>query len=150
MDYEINSDTLAVLSVDNNKSKIIENDNHYDINYDTYEVVEHSCEYFGSTLVGRQVGTKNLIGVTHKSPIVVEESSNMIFFPISSPYRDKCSWISFNNIKNYYRGNEKNTSIIEFKNGESIILPISYGSLTNQILRASRLMVVLIERKKKM
>lgn len=149
MDYEINNDTLAILSVHENKSKIVENHQNYELDYDTYEVVEHSCEYFGSTLSGRQIGTKNLIGVTHKSPIIIEESNNMIFFPISSPFRDKCSWVSFNNIKTYYRGEDKNTSIIEFKNGEKIVLPISYGSLTNQILRASRLMVVLLERKQK-
>lgn len=150
MDYEINCDTLAILYVSSDKSRILENNKDYIVDNDTYEVVEHSCEYFGSTVSGRQAGTKKLIGVSHKAPIIVEESTNLIFFPISSPFRDKCSWISFNNIKSYKRGSASDSSIVVFKSGEELEIPISYGSLTNQVLRSSRLHVVLSERKQKM
>ncbi len=146
MDYEINNNTLAILSIENKKSKIIEIANEYVIEENSYSVVDYSCKYFGSSYLGRQKGTKELIGITHKSPIIIEETTKLIFFPTTSPLRKDCNWISLNNIKKYYSNLERNSSIIEFKSGEKIELDMSIGSLTNQILRATRLQVVLSER----
>lgn len=147
MDYEINADTLLICPISEEKSKVIENRTSYEVDMAAYEVIEHSCEYFGSTVVGRQIGTKALIGVTHKAPIFIEESSNIIFFPLNSPRKSDCMWISFNNILNYRAGKDGKHSIIKFKTGEEIEVPVSIGSLTNQILRSSRLQVVLNDRK---
>lgn len=147
MEYEINKDTLAIIPTGENKCNAIEKNNTYSLDVDTISVMEHSCEYFGSTLFGRQVGTKKLIGVTHKAPIIIEESGDLIFFPLSSPFRANCAWISLNNILNYMPTNNGNNSIIEFKSGDKIEVPISIGSLNNQIMRASRLQIVLTQRK---
>ena len=85
MDYEINSETLLISAISDSKSKVLESKSvTYDIDSSVFQVIEHSCEYFGSTLVGRQLGTKALIGVTHKAPIFIEESTNIIFFPLNS------------------------------------------------------------------
>ena len=48
MDYEVNYDTQIILPIESTKSKIIEYDNEYIINHSVQEVLEHSCEYFGS------------------------------------------------------------------------------------------------------
>ena len=146
MDYEINDFTLAVFPIAKEKCKVIEQNSTYLLDCNSYQVIVHSCEYFGSTLQGRQKGTKSLIGVTHKQPLIIEESRNIIFFPLTSPLNLECAWISFNNILNYSVGNSKNSSIIYFKSGEKLEVPISIGSLTNQILRSSRLQVVLNDR----
>ncbi len=146
MEYEINKDTLAIIPVDFEKSKILELKHEYLIEERSFRIIEESCKYFGSSYEGRFQGTKKLIGVTHKSPIVIEESSKIIFFPTTSSLRHDCIWISLGNIKNYFPGNNFDTSIVEFNNGEKIELDMSYGSLTNQILRATRLKVVLIDR----
>jgi competence protein ComK len=146
MEYEINKNTLAIIPVSDEKSKILEIENEYIVKEKSFKVIEESCKYFGSSYEGRFQGTKSLIGVTHKSPIVIEESSKLIFFPTASPLRNNCKWISLNNIKNYFPGNNFDSSIIEFINGEKIELDMSYGSLNNQILRATRLKVVLIDR----
>lgn len=146
MEYEINKNTLAIIPVGDDKSKILEKEHEYIIKEKSFKVIEESCKYFGSSYEGRFQGTKSLIGVTHKSPIVIEESSKLIFFPTSSPLKNNCKWISLNNIKNYFPGNNLDSSIIEFVNGEKIELDMSYGSLNNQILRATRLKVVLIDR----
>lgn len=145
MGYEINKNTLAIIPLETKSSKIVESSKEYVIQKNSFQVVEDSCEYFGSSYAGRHKGTKNLIGVTHKSPIVIEETSQLIFFPTTSPLREDCVWISLKNILNYFPGNNNN-SIIEFKTGEKIELDMSIGSLTNQILRATRLQVVLNER----
>ena len=149
MDYEINNETLYICSLGDKKSKIYESNNEYEVNLNTSKVIEHSCEYFGSTMEGRQLGTKALIGVTHKSPIYIEESSNIIFFPLNSPRNENCSWVSFNNILSYKQGKDQKSTIIKFKNGKELEVLASIGTVTNQILRSSRLQVVLNDRKQR-
>jgi len=147
VEYEINRDTLAIVSKDINNSKILESTDEYIINKNTFTVIEHSCEYFGSSYNGRHDGTKNLIGITHKSPIIIEESNNIIFFPTTSPRLKDCTWISLNNVLSYKSASNSKNTIIEFKNGKTIEVPVSVGSINNQILRASRLETVIRERR---
>lgn len=144
--YEINNSTLAIIPISNKVSKIIEEDNNFIINKSTTEVVDDSCKFFGSSYLGRFEGTKSLLGINYKSPIIIEETKEIIFFPTSSPRFNDCFWISLNNIDKYLKDNNNN-SIINFKNGQSIELNISYGSLENQIMRATRLESVLRKRK---
>ena len=145
MNYEINSDTLLLLPINDKRTKIIESDNEYEIEENINKIMEHSCEYFGSSYEGRKEGTKKLLGITHKSPIIVEESRRIIFFPTASVDNSNCIWVNLEKIDKYFKIDNKN-SAIQLKNGNIINLNISYGSLTNQILRASRLKYVLEER----
>ena len=142
--YEINCDTLALIPVSENETKIIERENVFSINKPIMEIIENSCEFFGSTYLGRHEGTKKLIGVSHKAPIIIEESRNLIYFPTSSPRLDSCCWIGLNNIKNYQNNNGK-TELL-FSNDKKISLPISYGSFDNQYLRATKLESILRKR----
>lgn len=145
MDYEITYDTQMLIPIDHNKSKIIESDNEYYVNNSVLNILEHSCEYFGSSYTGRKEGTKKLLGITHKAPIIIEESRKIIFFPTTSPDNNNCIWINLEKIEKYYKiGNKK--SGIQFKNGDSMEFDISYGSLTNQIFRATRLKFILEDR----
>lgn len=143
--YEINNSTLALIALDN-KTKVIEEEREFFIDKTPSNILEESCEYFGSSYLGRKIGTKNLIGITHKSPIIIEESREIIFFPTSSPRLNNCSLISLNNIKNFIKNNEK-TKII-FDNQKEIIVDVSFGIMENQILRASLLESTLRKRKK--
>lgn len=149
MDYEINTNTLALISQNEDNTKVLEDVSEYIVEKNAFEIVEHSCEYFGSTYEGRHSGTKNLIGVTHKAPIIIEEYYNIIFFPTSSPKNPECIWLSLNNILTYKVGSSLKTTLIEFKNGKKIEVPVSIGSLNNQILRATRLESVINSRKNK-
>ena len=143
--YEINSDTLAIIPIDNYKSKIIEKNKTFIVDTTPMKIIENSCEYFGSSYQGRFSGTKNLIGITHKAPIIIEESREIIFFPTNSPRLYECAWISLKNLQNYKRNNDN--TVISFNNGHLLDLEISYGSLDNQVLRAARLESVLRLRK---
>ncbi len=143
-EYEINEDTLALISLDD-KTKVFEKDKTFTVLRQTNLIMEDSCAYFGSSLSGRQKGTQNLIGVSYKAPIIVEESKNIIFFPTNSPRQKKCNWISLNNLERYYSKNDK--IVLEFKNHQKIMLNLSYGIIDNQILRATRLEAVLRGRK---
>ena len=148
MNYEINYDTQLILPLGEFKSKVIENDDEYIVNSSVQEILEHSCEYFGSSFEGRKDGTRKMLGITHKSPIIVEESRKMIFFPTTSPEREDCIWINLEKIEKYYKV-ENGKSAILFKNGDILEFDLSYGSLSNQILRATRLKFVLDERTSK-
>ena len=142
--YEINKDTLALIAL-KDKTEVFEENDHFFVDKVANEIMEASCEYFGSSLAGRQKGTENLIGSTYKAPVIVEESQEIIFFPTESPRREECSWISLQKINKYFRMGDK--IVVEFKNGSRVVLNISYGKLDNQVMRATRLESVLRERK---
>jgi len=143
--YEINDATVAIIPMGKDRSKVIEITKEILVSKPPIQIIKESCSYFGSTYRGRNLGTKELIGVTHKVPIIVEESKEIIFFPTMSPQSRDCSWISLKNIKNYMRNHS--SSMIEFIGGYHLTLNISYGSLDSQILRAARLESVLRSRK---
>lgn len=144
-EYEINSETLAILPYKLNYSEVLEHQNHYYVLKTPRDIIEDSCKYYGSSYDGRLQGTKKLTGFNYKSPIIVEESYPMIFFPTESPKLESCSWINLKNLENY-TSNLKG-SVIEFKNGQKINLNISKVSLENQVFRAARLSQRLNDRK---
>ena len=135
--YEINYDTLAIIPINKNTSKVIEKEQTYLVNKNSVEIIDDSCKYFGSNFKGRQEGTKYMLGIIYKRPIIIEESRNIIFFPTSSPRYNNCYWVSFNNIKSCEKYNKY--SKIKFTNNYLLELKISYESLQNQILRATLL-----------
>lgn len=143
--YEINNGTLAIIPINETTTKVIEIDNEYIVNKSSMEIIDDSCNYYGSTYKGRNEGTKNLLGMSYKLPIIIEESKNIIFFPTTSPRLIDCYWISLNNIKNYIKNNDE--SIIVFKNDNVISVNVSIFILESQILRASRLSSILQSRK---
>ena len=145
MDYEINFDTQAILPINNKSSKIIENDSEYIVNLDTLSILEHSCEYFGSSLEGRQIGTSKLVGFTHKVPVIIEETFDLIFFPTLSPKNKECSWLSYEHI--YKPDKFKDKTIIELKNGKKLLVDVSSAIIDNQLYRCSRLKDTLQMRK---
>lgn len=143
--YEISNSTLAVIPINSNQTEVIEKFNHYIINKNCVKIIDDSCKFFGSSLDGRHDGTKNLIGVSYKPPIIVEESSEIIFFPTNSVRNKDCIWISLKNLERFHRDGGK-TKII-FKNGVEIDLKVSYETIENQVLRSTRLESVLRNRK---
>ena len=143
--YEINPMTLAILPIAKNVSKVIEMDQVLTVSKSTTEIIDDSCKYFCSSYQGRFEGTKKMIGVNYKSPIIIEESREIIFFPTSSPRFDNCSWISLNHIEEYNK--DKKNPTIQFSNGEVLPVEISFGSLENQILRSIKLCSILRKRK---
>ena len=146
MNYEINNDTLAVISLDDNNSNVLEGEYEYNINSNAYEIMDESCRYFGSSYNGRKDGTKSILGIEYKVPIIIEDSKNIIFFPTSSPREKDCIWISLKHIKKLEKINYNQTRII-FNNNKELIVPVSYRSIENQILRATRLESLIRNRK---
>ena len=143
--YEINNATCAIIPINDETSKVIEKSNNLIVNKPVQAIIEDSCRYFGSSYLGRFEGTKNLIGYNYKAPIIIEETNELIVFPTSSPRFNHCAWICLKSIKDYHKYNRH--SLVNFGNGIDVEFEISYESLENQVLRATRLESILRNRK---
>ncbi|WP_182200072.1 competence protein ComK [Paraliobacillus salinarum] len=71
----------------------------------------------------------------------------MYFFPTVSPQQPFCSWISHSYVHTIRRTPKNETEFI-FKNGKSVILDVSYGSMLNQLQRTAQFRYLLEERMK--
>ncbi len=143
--YEINLSTLLLIGLNDNSTKVIEKDDEFIINYSVKDIVNNSCKFFGSSLIERINSTKRLVRISSKSPIIIEESRNILFFPLRST-REKCNtWISFNNLTSYEQ-NDKKTLLI-FNNSKHVLLDFSYYIIDNQVTRSMMLDYVLNTRK---
>ena len=132
--YEIDLSTVMLIGLDDDKTKVITLDNEFIIDIDSKKIIDNSCKYFGSSLTDRVNMTKRLINIKSKSPIVIEESRNIIFFPLKS-IREKCNiWISFNNLEKYVKSDYK--TIFYFKNNREVIIDFSYYIIDNQVTRS--------------
>ena len=145
--YEINKDTYAIVSVNDDISKVIEKEDEYFVNKNSYEVMEDSCSYYGSSCSGRIKGTKMILGSNYKVPIVVEETNEIIFFPTEAINSPNCIWLSLNNIKSYEKCN--GFTKVTFNSGKEIIIKMSTSSFEMQILRANRLGSIIKKRREK-
>ena len=144
-EYEINEQTMAIIPINYYQTLVKESDNEYVIDENAYQIMENSCEYYGSTYKGRLSAAKKILNSSYKIPIMIEESENIIFFPTKSSLLDDCCWINYNFIKKY-ESNGNKTRLI-FTNNEEIEVEISKLSLENQISRST--MLELISRKRK-
>ena len=142
MKYEISKGTLAILPNEKNSSVVYEDDNRYIIKETPFKIMEDSCKYFGSTYEGRKNGAREMLGAEYKVPIVIEDSSNLIVFPTTSPLSEDCVWISLKRVEKIEKIDANNTKII-FDNKTEIIVDSSYRTIENQLSRASRLDLIL-------
>lgn len=142
MKYEINRGTLAIVPNEEKGSVVYEDEERYIVDQRPFEIMEESCKYFGSTYEGRKNGAKEMLGAEYKVPIIVEDSSNLIVFPTTSPQSDDCVWISLKRVNKIIKIDSNNTKII-FDNNKEIIVDSSYRTIENQLSRASRLDLIL-------
>ena len=84
--YEMNFDTMAIIPINSTETKVIEKEGEYIINLPSMKIIDNGCRFFGSSYVGRSEGTKSMIGINYKAPIIVEETTPIIFFPTISSY----------------------------------------------------------------
>lgn len=147
MNYEVNGRTLAVVPIGETRCKVLEETRSYNINETALRVIEHSCEYFGVSYKSRLRGSQKFIKTRYKTPIIIEEVSRLVFIPVSSPTKKNTLWISYNNIIDFYPSKvKKGVTIVRFKNGFKMEVPVSYYSFNNQYLKASRLSAILSDR----
>ena len=144
-EYYVTSDTLLLVSFGKNKTKIYDVNGNSVIKKTPFEIIDESCQYYGSSYSGRYVGAKKLLDMDYKLPIIMDEVKEVVMFPTCSPKSDDCCWICVNNIENYEK--YKKNSIIKFINCMTYEVNVSFNSLENQIMRATMLLMKLKKRK---
>ena len=146
-DYEINVDTLLLIPIDYNKTKVIEKGDVFIVKCSTLSIIKKSCLFFGSSYEGRKAAIKYLIGIDMKVPILIEESRNIIFFPTTSCVNQNSIWVSYQNLLKYSKKNEFST-ILYFENNKKIVIEVKYNLIDNQVIRCLKLDTILLKRKK--
>ncbi len=149
--YEITPLTMAVL-VQRGKTKtekvstcILEEQEEIIVEQTPTKIIDYACKFFGSSLKGRQEGTRDICGITHKAPISIDPASGMYFFPTTSPSSEKCSWIAHSHIDQVNKAANQCTEVL-FKTGKKIVLEVSFGSVLNQIQRTAQFRYLLDNR----
>ena len=145
MDYEINRNTIMIIPVNDKQSRVVETDAEYIVDDNAYSIMERSCLYFGSSFEGRISSSKEMLGSIYKAPILIEESRNIIFFPIKSCVVKQNVWISLNNLVSYNKHDKK--TIVTFKNDKQMLIDAPYFSIDNQVLRSTMLESILRRRR---
>lgn len=135
--YEIDLSTLLLMGIDEESTKIVDLDGEFVVSDNVKNIVNYSCKYFGSSLAERINFTKRLVNISNKSPIFVEETKNLIFFPLRSTREKVNVWISFNNLESYEQVGRK--TLLKFKNKKEILIDFSYYMVDNQITRCMML-----------
>ena len=144
MKYEINDETIALIPIDSENTKVIELTKEYLIPSSTFNIMEENCEYYGSTYDGRIKAAQKILNFSYKLPLLIEESEKIIFFPTKSYTSEDCCWINHNYVKKREKiGN--NTKVI-FQNGIEKEFDISKLSFENQLLRAGMLDAMITKR----
>ncbi|WP_405103269.1 competence protein ComK [Oceanobacillus sp. FSL H7-0719] len=147
--HEITPLTMAIISSRDEGGKsisyILEEKIEYISNNSPSKLIDEACKFFGSSLKGRQEGTRDVCGLTHKVPVSIDPASGMYFFPTYSPTSPKCSWIAHSHVDRISRTDEGRTEIL-FKNGKEVNLDVSYGSILNQIRRTAQFRFLLDNR----
>ena len=145
--YEINGDTLAIIPIGKGKSKVYEGNDVFAVRRSSLKIIEDSCLFFGCSYEGRKEGTKAIIGVDMKVPIIIEDSRNIIFFPTASCIRENSIWISYQNLIKYSKFNDIST-ILYFKNHVNFKIGCKYCLVDNQFVRCIKLERAILSRKK--
>ncbi|WP_234028587.1 competence protein ComK [Lentibacillus sp. Marseille-P4043] len=147
--YEITPLTMAILVQKGEAGKvstcILEEQEEIFAEQSPTKIVDYACKFFGASLKGRQDGTRDICGITHKAPIAIDPASGMYFFPTTSPSSPKCSWIAHSHIDQVNKASNQHTELL-FKTGKKVILDISYGSVLNQVQRTAQFRYLLDNR----
>lgn len=149
--YEINCNTIAILPIIYNMelcSRVLEVEQEYIVGMSPKEIIENSCQYYGSSFSGRTKGTKAILAITHKPPIAVDPSNSIYFFPTHSPKQKNCAWIAHRYVEDYSKI-DSSTIRATFSNHRSIELPISLNSFAHQLHRTAQLHTKLLLRLKR-
>ena len=138
MDYIINNKTNYLL-FDGKNTIINENGNDLIlINNRIDEILNNSCIFYGSTLIGRKTAAKRLISSRYKMPILINEVNNLLFFSVKN--KSEIIWFNFSRVVDFKKNNEVIKVI--FKDNYYKRFNISWSIFNNQILKSSRLLYV--------
>ena len=132
--YEIDLSTLMLIGIDDSRTLVVTLEKEFIVDECAKKNIDNSCKYFGSTLVERIKATQRVVNIRSKVPIIIENSRNIIFFPLKSCREKSNIWISFNNLVRYEK--KDNVTYLYFKENKVQKLDFSYYIIDNQVTRS--------------
>ena len=127
-EYYVNEDTLLLLPVGKEKTKIFDINGTYCIKKNCFDLVDDSCQYYGSSLEGRTKGTYKMTGLYYKAPIIISEQEPTIFFPTCSPRLKECAWFNVENV-------ERINMLSLYSSDYYLLRTDTYSTMANVLLR---------------
>lgn len=145
-EYVINSMTLMLKYIDENRTLVYEDDREIVVNLNIFDIVSSSCYFYGSTYNGRYLFSSSILNTNIKLPISIDFLNKLIVFPTKS-YRNKdCIWIVYNNIKKFDKVG-KGIKLF-FKNDKAFLVDVSSEIINRQMYNSLKLEKEIEERKK--
>lgn len=143
-EYLINPFTLMIRPIEREGksiTEIIEVDELYYSAESPLSIIKRNCGYYGCDYEGRRNGTRQLINITHKAPILLESHTPIYFFPTKSPQHEFCAWIAHDQVKSFRKGNIKATTVVKFLNNREYTVSISSVPFGTQMSRTAMLRI---------
>ena len=138
-EYEWNPDSLLMKSYYQDGhllAHVYEKERELLVRQKPKDVIDYSCQYYGTSLEGNQKGASIVTNYKKKLPVVICKELNLVVFPSSSPSKDTCYWIDYSSIKDFYKSTPHKTCIL-FNNHVEIEVPMSVASFNTQYGRAA-------------
>lgn len=132
--YEIDLSTLMLIGIDDSRTLVVTLEKEFIVDECAKKIIDNSCKYFGSTLVEKIKATQRVVNIRSKVPIIIENSRNIIFFPLKSCREKSNIWISFNNLVRYEKKDD--VTYLYFKENKVQKLDFSYYIIDNQVTRS--------------
>ncbi|MFB4163897.1 competence protein ComK [Alteribacillus sp. JSM 102045] len=136
--YEINSSTMALLSVAHTDYNGIALEAHQKVfvRKTPIQLIKSACLDSGSSYEGRRMAVTYQTGSKQKVPIPVDPLHHIFAFPTHSPRAFECNWIFYHHVSSIqaYRSPQEPSikSIITFKNGQQLPMKQSAYILKNK------------------
>lgn len=122
---------------DTDNTLIVEKDKEVISNSAPFKIIKKSCGYYGYSYRGQRDFIVEKLNFAIKTPIIISNYKNIIFFPTASPNLEKCIWISYNNIDRYI--NDNNNTKIFFKGGKTLSIDTSFTIIDNQVTKCIKI-----------
>ncbi|API91796.1 hypothetical protein J32TS6_21940 [Virgibacillus pantothenticus] len=103
------------------------------------QIIDNSCLIYGSTLEGRRIAVKDVLGSSSKLPIPVIPEKGVFMMPTASIKNKNNVWLAYHHIYGFER-NDKGTYVV-FYDGSELQLDISLNTFDLQYKRTSQLIV---------
>lgn len=145
-EYVINSMTLMLKYIDENRTLVYEDDREIVVNLNIFDIVSGSCYFYGSTYNGRYLFSRSILNTNIKLPISVDFFNRLIVFPTRSYKNKSCIWIIYNNVKDFTK--IRNGIELCFKNDKKFLIDVSFEIINRQIYNCLKLEKEIEERKK--
>jgi competence protein ComK len=149
LDYVITYETMMLETADHPEYLTKITDQQKGIVYSKHPaktLINESALTNNHSIKGHIEIVKNKYPRMKKIPLMINSSYSVIMIPTTSPSSLKCKWLNYIQIDDYDIEDKKRT-FIKFKNGEEIVLPVSYYVLDKQMSKATKLIGIYLRQK---